>query len=101
MKSVSAVQFSLMISIPGTCKIDLGKSFSKLNPLIGLVAKSTGNEAQEITGLMIGSENYAGSTFVIERRTNIAFSEHRYYSKALLPTTKHLQILNQLAKLRP
>ena|SRR3989442_1402788 len=82
-----------------TSDINIEKLSDGLKPIISLVAKLSGNEKEEFSGFSIGPETYPTQTFTFERRANTPSSEKLYYSRALMQTARHQQILFELERL--
>jgi len=93
--------------------VELTGSLSKISEPLNAFAKSislaVGMNPQhgfELTGLIFGGDpislplsQHLLSGFQLERKAQAPFTENRYYSKAPLPTDKHLSLLEELEKI--
>ncbi len=96
-KLVTTVGYESQVVIKSN--IDLSKQFANAQHIVSLISELSGNPTLQVSGFVVGaSDNYLKSTFYLERRVTIPFSENQYFSTATLPTSKHLQILNALEK---
>jgi hypothetical protein len=80
-------------------ELDLKKLCAKLKSFSSIVGKASGNPIEEVAGFTIGSGKYPYATFAVERRNNVEFSEMKYFSKASVPTSKHIYLLEEFEKL--
>jgi hypothetical protein len=81
-------------------EVRLSESLNKLKAIKELIINSSGNEQEDFTALVFGSDpaskNPTIPTFSFERRVNVNFSENKYYSKAALPTSEHIRLVEQV-----
>ncbi len=82
-----------------TSDINIKKLSDSLNPIVSLVARLSGNETEDFSGFSIGPETYPTQTFTFERRANTPSSEKLYFSRALLQSAEHKQVLLELERL--
>lgn len=80
-------------------KTNLRKTFDSFRSFEQLIAELSGNPTEQLIGFYIGGDNPQLSTFTFERRQNTPFSENKYFSRAALPTSKHIQALDELEKI--
>ena len=83
--------------------IDLTKSFDKITAFSAILREFSGNPTEESSGFIFacdpGLPNPTFPTFTFERRAGAKFLEKKYFSKAILPTRKHIQILEQFERM--
>lgn len=79
--------------------LDISMPFEKLQTIAHLIAQLSENPDQQLSGFYIGREMEQLSTFTFERLLGVPFSENKYFSRATLPTSKHIRALEELEKL--
>jgi len=79
--------------------LELGKRFGEIQPLVKLIAELSGNPTEQMSGFYIGGDGARLSTFTFERRTGVPFSENKYFSRAALPSSKHMRVLSEIEKI--
>jgi hypothetical protein len=72
-------------------------SLTKLSEFTSLL-RSTTKATSELSALLFRAEK-GSVNFSVERRDNVAFAEKKYFSKALLPTTEHLRLLQEFERI--
>jgi hypothetical protein len=87
----------------------LGRISPALNEFAGKVSSALNLHSElgfQLTGLTFAADHtlmppskQLFSGFVVERKAGAPFSENRFYSKAPLPTEKHLELLSDLEKM--
>ncbi|MBZ5515687.1 MAG: hypothetical protein LAN62_12765 [Acidobacteriia bacterium] len=91
----------------------LDGSLSRINPNVEAISEEISAALSldkasgfQLTGLILGADlttlppsKQVFSGFVIERKVGAPFSENRFWSKAPLPTNRHLELLNQFEKI--
>lgn len=80
-------------------QLDIVKSFDKLQGCAKFISELSGNPREELSGFYIGTETEQLSTFTFERRIGVPFSENKYFSRATLPTGKHVHALEEIEKI--
>ena|SRR5262245_22485892 len=78
---------------------DISKQIAKFQDVARLVAHLAGNPNEQITGFYVGREGEQLSTFTLERRPAAPFAQNQYFSRAVLPTGKHMQALEEIGKI--
>ena len=79
--------------------LDISKQFDKLEGVARLIAHLSGDPNEQLTGFYIGKEREQVSTFTFERLLGAPFSENQYFSRAALPTNKHLRALQEIEQI--
>ena len=79
--------------------VDLTQKFGDFRQLVELIAELSGNRTEQFSGIYVSADNSPLSTFTFERRVNTPFSENKYFSRAALPTSKHLRALHEIERL--
>lgn len=86
-----------------TSDINLTKSSDELQAFNNLLCEFSGNPTEELSAIVFGSNpaspNPTTPTFTFERRVNVPFTENKYYSRAALPTKKHIQLLEHFQRM--
>jgi hypothetical protein len=80
-------------------EVDIAKPFDKLHAFTKLIGDLSNNPKEEFTGFYIGARGMQLSTFTFERRAGVPFVENKYFSRAALPTSKHIRALEALEKI--
>jgi len=84
-------------------EINLTKLFDKLGAFSTLLRQFSGNPTEEVSAFVFGSDfaspNSTFPTFTFERRVSVPFSENKYFSKAVLQTKKHIQLLDNFEQM--
>jgi len=80
-------------------KVKLRKTFDAFRSFEQLIAELSGNPTEQISGFYIGQDSAQLSTFTLEYRIGIPFAENKYFSRAMLPTSKHLRALDDIEKI--
>jgi hypothetical protein len=78
--------------------VDLAKKCGDFQRFVELIATLSGNPTEQFSGIYISADNSPLSTFTFERRVSTPFSENKYFSRATLPTRKHLRALEEFEK---
>jgi len=93
-----AYRSELIVFAPET---RLNELCENLNQLASLIPAQSEGPIQ-LTGFSLGGESPKNSSlFTFERRVNIPFEEHKYYTSSSMHTEEHLQVLRHLADLFP
>jgi|SoiMethySBSTD1v2_1073268.scaffolds.fasta_scaffold82158_4 hypothetical protein len=79
--------------------LDIATPFEKLQPLAQLIGQLSENPKEQLSGFYIGTEGQQLSTFTFERLVGTPFSQNEYFSRALLPTSKHIRALEEIEKI--
>ena|SRR5579871_883505 len=75
-----------------TSDIQLAQATDKMSKFNNVLRDFTGNPTQEPWALLFQPDG-APVAFSFERKASTPFSERQYYSKAALPTDKHIELL--------
>ena len=79
--------------------LDLTKKFGNFDQFVKIISELSGDSTEQFGGIYVSADNAPLSTFTFERRVNTPFSENKYFSRASLPTSKHLHALEEFEKL--
>ena len=80
-------------------ELDIAKSFDKLQAFAKVIGELSGNLKEQMSGFYVGADGAQLSTFTFERRAAVPFSQNQYFSRAALPTSKHIRALKAIEKI--
>lgn len=81
-----------------TSELSLLDASKKIRTFTELLREFTGNVTEEPWALLFEPDG-AATSFSFERRVNTPFSKKQYYTKAALPTSKHVELLTQFERI--
>jgi hypothetical protein len=79
--------------------LDISRLFEKLQTIAHFIAQLSENPKEQLSGFYIGTETDQLSTFTFERLAGTPFSENKYFSRAMLPTAKHIRAIEEIEKI--
>lgn len=79
--------------------LDIAKPFDKLQSFVKLIGELSGNPKEQMSGFYVGTDTEQLSTFTFERLAGVPFTDNKYFSRAMLPTSKHLLALEEIEKI--
>jgi hypothetical protein len=79
--------------------INLTQSCEKLSSFVKLLKEHSHNQTEETWAFVFEADNTKFPTFTFERLANVLYSENKYFSKAALPTSTHLQLLKDFERI--